>query len=97
MRLVILTGRLLTCIAYVMRYAAKVKADPSHSVVAKQRDAHRRIFLSADDGEFTEPELTGTQKLVLVLFFATFAVVRALLRIRVDISELTPGTQLTVK
>lgn len=74
LRLVILIGGLLTCIAYVMRYAAKVKANPSHSVVAKQCDAHRRIFLSADDAEFTEPELTGTQKLVLVLFFATFAV-----------------------
>jgi len=74
LRLVILIGGLLTCIAYVMRYASKVKADPSRSVVAKQRDAHRRIFLGADDAEFTEPKLTGTQKLVLVLFFATFAV-----------------------
>jgi uncharacterized ion transporter superfamily protein YfcC len=74
LRLVILIGGLLTCIAYVMRYAAKVKADPSRSVVAKQRDAHRRIFLSDADAEFSEPKLTGTQKLVLVLFFATFAV-----------------------
>ncbi|UXX85247.1 YfcC family protein [Roseovarius pelagicus] len=74
LRLVILIGGLATCIAYVMRYAAKVKADPSRSVVAAQRDAHRRIFLSDDDAEFTEPKLTGTQKLVLLLFFGTFAV-----------------------
>ena len=74
LRLVIILGGLLTCIAYVMRYAARVKADPSSSVVAGQRDAHRRIFLGEADAEFTEPRLTGTQKLVLVLFFATFAV-----------------------
>ena len=74
LRLVILIGGLLTCIAYVMRYAAKVKADPSCSVVAKQREAHRRIFLNDANAEFSEPKLTGTQKLVLVLFFVTFAV-----------------------
>ncbi len=74
LRLVILTGGLAICIAYVMRYAAKVKADPTRSVVAAQRDAHRRIFLSETDAEFTEPRLTGTQKLVLLLFFGTFAV-----------------------
>jgi uncharacterized ion transporter superfamily protein YfcC len=43
-------------------------------VVAAQRDAHRRIFLSNDDAEFSEPKLSGTQKLVLLLFFGTFAV-----------------------
>jgi uncharacterized ion transporter superfamily protein YfcC len=74
LRLVILIGGLVTCIAYVMRYASKVKADPSRSVVAAQRDAHRRIFLSNDDAEFSEPKLSGTQKLVLLLFFGTFAV-----------------------
>jgi uncharacterized ion transporter superfamily protein YfcC len=74
LRLIILTGGLVICIAYVMRYASKVKADPSRSVVAGQRDAHRRIFLSDADAEFIEPKLTGTQKLVLLLFFATFAV-----------------------
>ena len=74
LRLVILIGGLATCIVYVMRYAAMVKADPSRSVVAAQRDAHRRIFLSSDDAEFIEPSLTVTQKLVLLLFFGTFAV-----------------------
>ena len=74
LRLIILAGGLLTCIAYVMRYASRVKADPSRSVVAGQMDAHRRIFLGDADSEIAEPKLTGTQKLVLVLFFATFAV-----------------------
>ena len=74
LRLIILIGGLLTSIAYVMRYASRVKADPTKSVVATQREAHRRIFLSDADAEFVEPKLTGTQKLVLLLFFATFAV-----------------------
>ena len=74
LRLLILIGGLVICIAYVMRYASRVKADPSRSVVAAQRDAHRRIFLSASDTGIADTKLTGTQKLVLVLFFATFAV-----------------------
>ena len=74
LRLLILIGGLVICIAYVMRYASRVKADPSRSVVAAQRDAHRRIFLSASDTGSADAELSGTQKLVLVLFFATFAV-----------------------
>ena len=74
LRLLILIGGLVICIAYVMRYASRVKADPSRSVVAAQRDAHRRIFLSAGDTGSADAKLSGTQKLVLVLFFATFAV-----------------------
>lgn len=74
LRLVILLGGLAICIAYVMRYASRVKADPARSVVAAQRESDRRFFLKETDAEFSEPKLTGTQKLVLLLFFATFAV-----------------------
>ena len=74
LRLVLLLGGLAICVAYVMRYASKVKADPKRSVVAAQRDSDRQFFLNETDAEFTEPKLSGTQKLVLVLFFATFAV-----------------------
>jgi uncharacterized ion transporter superfamily protein YfcC len=49
LRLVLLVGGLVICAAYVMRYAKRVKADPSRSVVAKQRDAHRKIFLQGHD------------------------------------------------
>ena len=45
LRLAILVGGLAICAAYVMRYASKVKADPTRSVMAKQAQAHRRIFL----------------------------------------------------
>ena len=74
LRVVILLGGLAICAAYVMRYAHKVKLDPETSVVAKQTDAHRRLFLSAEDGQAGETALTGTQKIILILFAATFAV-----------------------
>jgi uncharacterized ion transporter superfamily protein YfcC len=74
LRLVILLGGLAICIAYVMRYASRVKADPTRSVVAAQRDSDRQFFLNETDAEFDEPKLSGTQKLVLILFFVTFAV-----------------------
>ena len=74
LRLVLLLSGLAICVAYVMRYASKVKADPARSVVAAQRDSDRQFFLNETDATFEEPKLSGTQKLVLILFFATFAV-----------------------
>ncbi|UPH69971.1 YfcC family protein [Abyssibius alkaniclasticus] len=74
LRLVILLGGLAICIAYVMRYAARIKANPARSVIAAQRDSDRRFFLKDADAQAATPRLSGTQKLVLVLFFATFAV-----------------------
>jgi len=74
LRLVILLGGLAICAAYVMRYAHRVKLKPETSVVAKQADAHRRLFLSKDAGTEGAATLTGTQKIILVLFAATFAV-----------------------
>jgi uncharacterized ion transporter superfamily protein YfcC len=74
LRVVILLGGLAICAAYVMRYAHRVKLKPETSVVAKQADAHRRLFLSAEDGQAGDTALTGTQKIILILFAATFAV-----------------------
>jgi len=73
LRLVLLVGGLVICAAYVMRYAKRVKADPSRSVVAKQRDAHRKIFLQGHD-DLDDVKLSLTQKLVLSIFALTFVV-----------------------
>ncbi|MCQ0090430.1 YfcC family protein [Roseovarius sp. M141] len=74
LRLILLVAGLAICAAFVMRYAARVKADPSRSVVAHQAEAHKRLFLQdAKEGE-VDDVLSGTQKLVLILFAATFAV-----------------------
>src|SRR5690554_5206352 len=73
LRMVLLIGGLVICIAYVMRYAARVKADPARSVVARQLDAHRQVFLSRQDDK-AAVALSVTQKIVLVIFALTFVV-----------------------
>lgn len=74
LRLVILLGGLIICAAYVMRYAKRVQADPSRSVVAKQREAHKKLFLQGHEDDFKDVRLTRTQMLVLVIFALTFLV-----------------------
>ncbi|MFN3579340.1 MAG: YfcC family protein [Pseudomonas sp.] len=74
LRLVILIGGLIICALYVMRYAKRVQADPSRSVVAKQREAHRKLFLQGHEDDFKDVRLTRTQMLVLVIFALTFLV-----------------------
>jgi len=72
LRFVILIGGLAICEAYVMRYAARVKAEPDRSVVRRQWKAHERHFLKGDGGKAADDTLSGTQKVILVLFAATF-------------------------
>ncbi|MGC8201425.1 YfcC family protein [Aliiroseovarius sp. PTFE2010] len=74
LRFVLLIGGLIICAAYVMRYASRVKADPSRSVVARQSAAHRALFLKDQPEGAEASTLTGTQSIVLVIFGLTFAV-----------------------
>ncbi len=74
LRFVILIGGLAISVAYVMRYASRVKAQPERSVVARQWRAHKRHFLKGDNGDAATDSLTGTQKVILVIFAATFVV-----------------------
>ncbi|MGO1232950.1 MAG: YfcC family protein [Marinobacter sp.] len=74
LRFVLLVGGLLISIGYVMRYARRVKADPSRSVVSKQWAAHRKLFLQEHEEEIHSASLTRTQILALVIFGLTFAV-----------------------
>lgn len=71
LRLVILLGGLAICIAYVMRYADRVRRDPSRSRVADLAADHRAAFAGAAKGN--GETLTGTQSVVLVVFALTFA------------------------
>jgi len=70
-RIVILVVGLAFGIWWVMRYAAKVRKDPMASLVASEREANAEAFKGADVGGDTK--LTGTHKVVLVLFFLAFA------------------------
>lgn len=74
LRSVLLIGGLAICIVYVMRYAYRVKADPSFSVVAKQAAAHRKLFLQDRSETDDVTALNGIQKSVLVIFASTFVV-----------------------
>lgn len=71
LRLVILGLGWLICTAFVMRYASRVKADPSRSIVADRADANARHFLG--NGKDARGDLTTRQKVVLALFAGTFA------------------------
>jgi uncharacterized ion transporter superfamily protein YfcC len=71
LRLVILAVTFTATVAYVMRYAARVKADPSRSFVfdlKAENEAHFRSTSEATTG------FSGLHKIVLLLFGATFAV-----------------------
>lgn len=72
LRLAILILGWIMCTIYVMRYAEKVKNDPSQSIVASQKDENERLFLHGKEQE--TPELNTTRKIVLMIFGLTFAV-----------------------
>jgi uncharacterized ion transporter superfamily protein YfcC len=73
-RLIILVVGTIVGIVFVMRYAAKVKADPSQSFVYDQKAENEAHFLSEADTSGSAAAMTGRQKGVLVLFILAFAV-----------------------
>jgi uncharacterized ion transporter superfamily protein YfcC len=73
LRLIILVVCWLITVAFVMRYAARVKADPSKSLVFDRKAANEAHFLSA--GTQTDvAAFTALHKVILLLFGLTFAV-----------------------
>ncbi len=72
LRVIILAVCWLVTVAFVMRYAARVKADPSKSLVYDKKAANEAHFLG---GKATaETAFTGLHQIVLILFALTFAV-----------------------
>ena len=72
LRLIILGVAWLVTVAFVMRYAARVKADPSKSLVFDKKAANEAHFLGGKAKE--EVTFTGLHQIVLILFALTFAV-----------------------
>ncbi len=68
LRLAILGLGWVVSVAWVMRYAARVKADPSLSLVHDQKAANDAHFGAA----VADQGFTGLHQIVLVLFAATF-------------------------
>jgi uncharacterized ion transporter superfamily protein YfcC len=73
LRVFILGACLLAGILFVMRYAARVKADPARSVVADQREDNIQHFLKGSAAAAL-PSFTGVRSFILLLFALTFAI-----------------------
>jgi uncharacterized ion transporter superfamily protein YfcC len=73
-RIVILVVGTAIGIWWVMRYAAKVKADPSQSLLGADREAVHASFRAATTESGAPAAMTRSQKLSLALFFAAFIV-----------------------
>jgi uncharacterized ion transporter superfamily protein YfcC len=71
-RLVILIVGLAIGIFFVLRYAERVKKDPSKSLVYDLKEANEERFRAASGGEAAT--MTGTQKTVLAVFALAFVV-----------------------
>ncbi len=75
-RVLILALGELIAIMYVMRYAQKIKKDPTKSLVYNTYEEDKKHFLATEnENEF--PELTGKRKVVLGLFCLTFVIMVA--------------------
>jgi uncharacterized ion transporter superfamily protein YfcC len=72
-RIVILVVGLLIGIAFVMRYADRVKKDPSKSLVFAMKADNEARF-RADSGDAGEVTLSGKQKAILGVFALAFVV-----------------------
>jgi uncharacterized ion transporter superfamily protein YfcC len=72
-RLVILVVGTAAGIWFVMRYAAKVKADPAKSMVYAQKSENEAAFRGAE-ATADDAALPGREKAVLALFFLAFVV-----------------------
>jgi uncharacterized ion transporter superfamily protein YfcC len=73
LRFVILGLSWLAAVAFVMRYAERVRLDPSRSLVAHMKNENEAHFLQKQAPAENEA-LTGIQSMILILFAATFVV-----------------------
>jgi uncharacterized ion transporter superfamily protein YfcC len=74
LRLVILVVGLAAGIWFVLRYAERVRREPSTSLVYDMKEANERHFAAAAEAGSGDIVLTGQHKVVLALFGAAFAV-----------------------
>jgi uncharacterized ion transporter superfamily protein YfcC len=72
-RLVILIVGLAIGIAFVLRYAERIRKDPSKSLVYDMKAENEARF-GADSGDAGQAALTGAQKVILAVFALAFVV-----------------------
>jgi uncharacterized ion transporter superfamily protein YfcC len=71
-RVVILVLGWLACVVYVMRYASRVKANPSASLVADMKADNEKHFLKGKGAATIE--FTPARRVILTIFAITFAI-----------------------
>ncbi|NHV10528.1 YfcC family protein [Cronobacter turicensis] len=72
LRVALLVIGWVICVLWVMRYARRVRRDPSLSVVADHWEANRAHFLGNRSDDMLP--FTMTRKIILIIFAASFAV-----------------------
>jgi uncharacterized ion transporter superfamily protein YfcC len=71
-RLIMLLLGLIVCIVYIIRYAQKVKKNPQHSLIYKQKEEIEGLFSGVSSAATTV--LTGKLRLVLFVFASCFLI-----------------------
>ena len=62
------------CITYILRYAAKVKKDPSASLIYSEKARIEKMFLSSEKKDASELKLTNKLRAILAVFILCFVV-----------------------
>jgi len=70
-RAIMLLLSLIICIIYIMRYAKKVKADPTKSIIYDQKEAIEALF---GNKNATETKFTSRLRLALLVFATCFII-----------------------
>jgi len=71
-RMIMFVICIIITIIYILRYAKKVKADPSKSVIFNQKEQLEKLF--GVEQEVNTPPLTGRLKLILTVFTLCFVI-----------------------
>lgn len=71
-RLVILAVGTVLGIVFVMRYAEKVRQDPSKSLIYDMKAENEKQFMSGSGAESEFGQFTSRHKVILLLFFLAF-------------------------
>ncbi len=71
-RLIMFVSGLAICILYILRYAKRVKNDPTKSLIFDQKDAIEKMFLHDSVGQ--NLLLTGRLRLILFIFMMSFVI-----------------------
>lgn len=71
-RLLMLCLGLIICLWYIIRYAEKVRKDPSSSLIYEQKETIEAAFSTLDESK--APPFTERIQLVLLMFVASFGI-----------------------